>query len=165
MLIFVASYGVSASSTSSALGQGSTSILGEEYIPTFLQLVYERKEKMAYCTIAIVRSADKKPTMSELSHLKKKNEVSIPIKKRIGIYYEDLGYDLLNDDDGAITKQISDEYHSNGQRIVGQIFQRWLQGQGRHPVTWRTLIEVLRNIELSVLATDIESCLCPDGLP
>ena len=29
---FVASYGVSASSASSALGQGSTSILGEEYI-------------------------------------------------------------------------------------------------------------------------------------
>ena len=103
--------------------------------------------------------------MSELSHLKKRNGVSIRIKQKIGSYYEELGYDLLKDDDGAITKQISDEYHSNGPRIVGEIFHRWLKGEGRHPVRWRTLIEVLRNIELSVLAKDIESCLCTDGLP
>ena len=132
---------------------------------TFHQLVYERKEKHYYFTIAIYVPADKKPTMSELSHLKKNNGVSIPIKQKIGSYYEELGYDLLKDDDGAITNQIIEEYHSNGPRIVGKIFQRWLQGQGKHPVTWRTLIEVLRNIELSVLAMDIESCLCPDGLP
>ena len=103
--------------------------------------------------------------MSELSYLKKKDGEFIRIKQKIQSNYEDLGYDLLKDDDGSITKQISDEYHSKRQRIVGEIFHRWLKGEGRHPVSWRTLIEVLRNIELSVLAMDIESCLCTDGLP
>ena len=131
----------------------------------FLQLVYERKGKIAYCTIAIILSADKKTKMVELSRLTKRNGELIRIKKKIGSYYEELGYDLLNDDDGIITEEISDQCHSNGPRIVGKIFQRWLLGQGRHPVTWRTLIEVLKNIELSELAKDIESCLCPDGLP
>ena len=103
--------------------------------------------------------------MLELSHLKKRNGEFIRIKKKIGSYYEDLGHDLLKDDDGVITTEIRNECHYNGPQIVGEIFQRWLLGQGRHPVTWRTLIEVLKNIELSELAKDIESYLCPDGLP
>ena len=132
---------------------------------TSLQLVYERKGKIAYCTIAIIQSSDEKPKMLELSHLKKRNGEFIRIKKKIGSYYEDLGHDLLKDDDGVITTEIRNECHYNGPQIVGEIFQRWLLGQGRHPVIWRTLIEVLKNIELSELAKDIESCLCPDGLP
>ena len=45
-----------------------------------------------------------------------------------------------------------------------EILQAWLTGRGRQPVTWATLVEVLRDIELSSLAGDIVAIKCPKGL-
>ena len=41
-------------------------------------------------------------------------------------------------------------------RITVVILQRWLQGQGRLPVTWHTLMECLRDAKLNIVAGYIE---------
>ena len=38
-----------------------------------------------------------------------------------------------------------------------EIIEEWVTGKGKHPVTWKTLTEVLRDIELSTLAEEIEA--------
>ena len=37
------------------------------------------------------------------------------------------------------------------------ILQEWATGKGKKPATWQTLTEVLRDIELCVLASEIEA--------
>ena len=40
------------------------------------------------------------------------------------------------------------EHRWNAERINMAILQRWLQGMGVKPVTWSTLVDVLRTIEI-----------------
>ena len=49
----------------------------------------------------------------------------------------------------------------NAERINTEILQEWLTGRGKQPVTWATLVDVLRDTELSALARDIEAAKCP----
>ena len=51
---------------------------------------------------------------------------------------------------------LSREYHLNAENITKAIFQKWLDGSGKTPVTWTTLVNVLRNAKLNVLADQIE---------
>ena len=77
----------------------------------------------------------------------------------IGTNYEMLGTLLLNDDTGVITTAIIEEYQKNAFKINHKVLQKWIQGQGRQPVTWVTLIEVLRSVNLSQLAGTVEDSL------
>ena len=52
---------------------------------------------------------------------------------------------------------IAHKHRENAEKINMEIFQEWLIGRGKQPVTWATLVEVLRDIELSTLAGDIEA--------
>ena len=38
-----------------------------------------------------------------------------------------------------------------------EVIEEWVAGKGIHPVNWKTLTEVLRDIELSRLAEEIEA--------
>ena len=38
-----------------------------------------------------------------------------------------------------------------------EILQQWISGRGRQPVSWETLTEVLRDVELGELASEIEA--------
>ena len=49
------------------------------------------------------------------------------------------------------------KHHYNAEQINIEILQEWLTGRGKQPVTWATLVEVLRDIELYTLAGDISS--------
>ena len=54
--------------------------------------------------------------------------------------------------------------HSNdAEEINTEILQEWLTGRGKQPVTWATLVKVLCDIKLSVLAGEIEAVKCPAG--
>jgi len=44
----------------------------------------------------------------------------------------------------------------DAQRINIQILSEWIDKKGKMPVKWRTLTEVLHDIELSTLASEIE---------
>ena len=49
------------------------------------------------------------------------------------------------------------KHHYDAEQINSEILQEWLTGKGKQPVTWTTLVEVLRDIELSNLAGEIEA--------
>ena len=75
--------------------------------------------------------------------------------------YSDFGVMLLEDDDGSKMNNIEKEKRGNVSDIVRHIFMLWLQGKGRQPVTWATLIAVLRDIDLNALAQNVEDNLLP----
>ena len=57
-------------------------------------------------------------------------------------------------------KIMTHKHHYNAEQINTEILQEWLTGRGKQPVTWVTLVEALRDIELSSLAGDIEATKC-----
>ena len=81
----------------------------------------------------------------------------INILEQIGTQYRELGILLLDDTTGAVTKAIIEHYNYDATKIIFEIFEKWIQGKGKLPVEWGTLIEVLNNIELSELANKIKA--------
>ena len=99
--------------------------------------------------------ATDRPTLPQLSYFKTRSG-SINIMEQIGTSYRTLGPHLLKDANGAVTQSIRDQYpHHDAATINYEILQRWIQGKGRQPVQWSTLIDVLKKIELSPLAKEI----------
>ena len=56
------------------------------------------------------------------------------------------------------------KHHYDAEQINMEILQEWLAGRGKQPVTWATLVEILRDIELTALANEIEAVKCPAQL-
>ena len=110
-----------------------------------------KKKERLLCT-------EDKPTLPELISFKTRTS-TINIVKRIGTHYHELGPLLLHDDDGMMTQAITDECHHNAAKINYEILKRWIQGEGKKPLQWSTLIDVLKEIELSELAFTIEENL------
>lgn len=101
------------------------------------------------------RSLTTKPTLPDLFHFKTSSG-PINIMEQIGTHHSSFGIMLLNDGSGAVTSAIATQHHYNAVAINREILTRWLQGAGRQPVTWSTLIGVLKDVELRVLAQSIE---------
>ena len=97
-----------------------------------------------------------KPTIPLLKRLHTQSGGIIPIIERIGVRSRDLGICLLKDDTGAITDTIEALHRPDQNRVTEAVLQRWLQGTGRTPQSWATLITVLREIGLNALAQEIE---------
>ena len=83
---------------------------------------------------------------------RKKN---LNIIQRTSANYAKLAMFLLNDDNCDIV----DSLKGNPEEIVITVYKKWISGSGRRPVTWQTLVEVLREIELNCLADEIETAL------
>ena len=105
------------------------------------------------CIIIIVRQA--KVAMQQLICFKT-TLGRINVLEQIGPHYRDLGILLLDDTTGAVTKAILEQYNYDATKIIFEIFERWIQGKGKLPVEWDTLIEVLNDIGLSELANKIK---------
>ena len=82
--------------------------------------------------------------MSKLLSLSAK-KVNVAVE--VGVRYPMFGIFLLNDANGAIVQALEMEHHWNAERINLAILVQWLQGRGVKPVTWSTLVDVLRKIE------------------
>ena len=115
---------------------------------------------MNTCTFSILL-LDERPLLPELLKFPVTGgEVTFSIPERIGTSYSDFGIHLLGDETGDAVDGIVRENRESAKDINMAILKRWLKGQGRQPVTWRTLIEVLRDADLTVLASDIETVKC-----
>ena len=73
--------------------------------------------------------------------------------------YSNLGAFLLNYETGAIVQALENEHTKTAEKINTAIFREWFQGKGAQPVTWSTLKDVLKTIDMCPLAGDIK-----DGL-
>ena len=78
------------------------------------------------------------------------------IPREIGTSYNEFGIHLLQDDNGVHVSSLERQYHGAAEDINRHILQEWLQGRGISPVSWATLVDTLRTIELNELATSIE---------
>ena len=87
------------------------------------------------------------PTLPQLLHLK--------IPQYVGTNYFEFGVLLLNDYRGFRVMNFEQECLRDLEMIVWKILQDWLDEKGV-PVTWKSLIEVLRHIEHKKLADQIE---------
>ncbi len=83
-----------------------------------------------------------------------KFEGKYDIREKIGTKYSDFGTTLL-DCSAATISALEKQYQHDALWINHEIFSRWLQGKGKKPVTWATLIEVLLEIGEGTLADEI----------
>ena len=99
------------------------------------------------------------PTMKECVAFQGKERI-INFSKEIGTNYQTFGKLLLGDNTGALVDSVAHKHSGDLQRINTEIFEQWITGKGKHPVTWRTLTQVLRDVGLTVLAGEIEAIKC-----
>lgn len=101
--------------------------------------------------------ADDRPDLKKLLKLPHKSG-SINVIERIGTDYYTFGIQLLNDGSGAKVDAIVTECRENAEKINLEILKLWIKGRGE-PLSWNSLIRVLRVIGLKTLAGDIEDSL------
>ena len=101
--------------------------------------------------------ADDCPTLDTLRHFPVKDHF-IDIVKKIATDYKLFGTQLLKDSDGNEVR-IIEMKHGDPVDITVEILEQWLQGKGKMPATWQTVIKCLRDTGLNVLADIIESSL------
>ena len=102
-----------------------------------------------------------KPTLPELLKFMCTDGRVLNIPEEIADKSIHFGTFLLEDKHGTRVKIMAYECLNNARQINIEIFQEWLTKRGRQPVTWETLVEVLRDIELFTLAGKIEAVKCP----
>lgn len=92
------------------------------------------------------------PSLSELLLLR--------VPQEVGANYFTFGIFLLRDKSGSHVDMIVDECHGKPEKVTCRILQEWILGKGI-PVTWESLVETLRIIELSVFADKIAAANLP----
>ena len=102
---------------------------------------------------------DATPTLMALIHFRIVDGTCMNLAKKIGANYHDFGVLLLKDNDGSTISAIELKQGGDPADINRRIFQLWLQGKGKQPITWATLIAVLRDIEMKELAKNMEETL------
>ena len=69
----------------------------------------------------------------------------------------EFGYLLLQDETGAKVDSITHKHMKDSYMINLEIFRSWLSGAGLQPVSWKTLVDILKDIKLYVLADKIST--------
>ena len=97
-----------------------------------------------------------RPTMMELVRFRGR-ERRINIPQEISTKYYQLGVLLLEDSTGARMEALDHKHLKDSERINLDVLQQWIEGKGKMPVNWRTLVDVLRDVHLTNLAADIDT--------
>ena len=82
----------------------------------------------------------------------------VNIVSRIAHKYLQFGILLLNDKQGHIVDAIVHD-HRDAEKITLKILQRWINGEGQQPVSWKTMVKVLQYIGLNELAKEIKELM------
>ena len=88
--------------------------------------------------------------------------VRLKIPQQVGANYLMFGIILLNDQTGSRIRSFKKECQGDAEDVMLKILQEWLEGKGL-PVTWESLVQTLRDIDLSVLADQIQASKIPAG--
>ena len=106
-----------------------------------------------YLVLSLFLGLNGKPTMPQLLNFKDGASV-INIPSRISTKYPNFGIQLLLDYKSV--QSLERQYSRDCEQINIQILQGWLDGKGKEPKTWATLVEVLNDIELGELSSQIK---------
>lgn len=108
----------------------------------------------AYSHLKSLFFVGERPTMIELIRFRgRSRRINIPLE--ISTKYYQFGVLLLKDETGARMEAIIHKHMKDVEQINQEILKQWIAGKGEEPVTWETLVEVLRDVELTNLASDI----------
>ena len=81
--------------------------------------------------------------------------VRLKVPQQVGANYSMFGIILLNDKTGSRVRSFKKECQGDAEDVMLRILQEWIEGKGL-PVTWESLIQTLRDVELTVLADHIQ---------
>ena len=101
---------------------------------------------------------DDKPSLLDLKKFPGKHG-RFDVMERIGVNYPELGMFLLQDHDLSKVSALELTWQRASLPICRDIMRDWLQGKGKLPVTYATLLHCLRDADLHSLAKDIEDVL------
>ena len=113
---------------------------------------------LLFCTCSALYGSCGETLIECIRFRGRERRVNIP--QEIGIQFYDFGKFLLDDVTGARIRSIAYKHRDDAEQINMEVLRQWINGRGKHPVTWETLTEVLRDSELNTLAGEIEAVKC-----
>ena len=113
-----------------------------------------------HCWIYSCKSADGPPTLETLRNFPVING-HIDIAAEIRTDYDKFGTLLLEDKIGNKVDSIAKSKHYITVDITVEILKHWLQGKGRKPFTWQTLVKCVQDTctDLNTLADNMNISL------
>lgn len=87
-------------------------------------------------------------------------ERTVNVLQEVGTKYRSFGTLLLEDTNGCKMAAIVHELGRNVEDVNYKVFQDWLSGSGKKPVSWDTLVSVLQDIDLKSLAKSVREVKC-----
>ena len=84
---------------------------------------------------------------------------NINIPREIGSNYHNFGAELLQEHTLTHIYDLENQYNKNGERINSHILDEWLNGKGKKPTSWATLISVFNDIGKGELAAKLKKSL------
>ena len=84
-------------------------------------------------------------------------ERRINIPREIGTHYYPFGILLLNDTNGTRVRYLENKHKRDPEEVNIEILSEWIDKKGKLPVSWETLVEVLYDMKLDALASEIEA--------
>ena len=106
----------------------------------------------------IISTAVERPNLLKLLSFPGKGGAKINIPQQIGTKYSLFGVQLLNDETGKQIDAVISKCQEDAEQINFEILKLWVRGKGK-PLSWDVLINVLKDVGLGTLASDIK-----DGL-
>ena len=74
----------------------------------------------------------------------------------IAAHWQDFGYLLDFDETGRTIDRIAREHQLRPIDCCAAMLREWLEGRGRQPATWATLIDLLKDADINDLAQQLE---------
>ena len=104
------------------------------------------------------------PTVMQLTCLRLPSMVDgenkrLNIVERTASHYAKLAMHLLCDVNCDTIASLEKQFQRDPEIIATTVYKKWISGTGKKPISWRTLIDVLREIRLISLAEEIENAL------
>lgn len=95
--------------------------------------------------------------MSQLEHIMIHNGRVIAVVTEVAGRWERMARAL--DFSEAEVEILGRNCKNNVELACTDLFTRWLEGNHRQPVTWQTVIECLKELDLNVVAEDLNAIL------
>ena len=97
---------------------------------------------------------DNKPTMPLLRNLRLNSGRTLDLVSEIGTSSRKFGHLLLENSNEVNIIEMTCQ-HFGPKCVVDHELSDWMNGKGRLPVTWETLIQVIHDTGLKALASDL----------
>ena len=110
-------------------------------------------------------SPDSRPTLQQLTKMISPSGKTIQIINHIAAdWHNRVGIHLNFDPTGRTLALIRAHNPSDPKACCIDMMKEWLEGKGRQPANWATLLRVLKDAEFCVLAEEVEQLLVTGGL-